>query len=51
MESPKKIHTEAVEHIGQYLLGSREKGLILKPRNKKCLENFADADFCGIGIE
>ena len=33
--------------IGRYLLGSREKRLILKPRKKKCLENFVDADFCG----
>jgi len=47
MESPKKSHAAAVEHIGRYLLGSREKGLILKPKKKKCLENYVDADFCG----
>ena len=47
MESPKKSHAAAVEHIGRYLLGSREKGLVLKPKKKKCLENYVDADFCG----
>jgi len=47
METPRKSHTVAVEHIGRYLLGSREKGLVLKPKKKRCLKNYVDADFCG----
>lgn len=47
MEQPRKSHAEAVEHIGRYLLGTREKGLILKPKKKRCIEDYVDADFCG----
>ena len=47
MEKPRKSHVEAVYHIERYLLGSREHGLILTPKKRRCLENYVDADFCG----
>jgi Reverse transcriptase (RNA-dependent DNA polymerase) len=43
---PKKSHAAAVKRIGRYLAGSRDKGLILNPRNHS-FECFVDADFVG----
>jgi hypothetical protein len=45
---PKAVHSKAVKHIGQYLLGTKDKGMILKPNPMQFLEVFADADFCGL---
>jgi len=48
--NPKLIHEQALERIGQYLKGTLDEGLILKP---KSLENiftidvYVDADFAG----
>jgi hypothetical protein len=44
---PKISHTEAVHIIGRYLIGSPDKGLVLKP-NERSFEVYADADFSGL---
>jgi hypothetical protein len=37
-----------VKKIGRYLLGTKDKGLIMNPDPSKSIEMFADADFCGL---
>jgi len=46
--NPKQSHADAVEHIGLYLLGTRDRGMIIDPKSKT--EEFtcwADAAFSG----
>jgi hypothetical protein len=43
-----KAHSTAVKRIVRYLLGTRDKGLILKPTNEITLDMYADADFAGL---
>jgi Reverse transcriptase (RNA-dependent DNA polymerase) len=47
MANPMKIHGEAVKRIGRYLLGTRDKGFILRPDPNKSFECYVDADYCG----
>jgi Reverse transcriptase (RNA-dependent DNA polymerase) len=48
--NPKFEHGKAVKHIGQYLLGTKDKGIECKP-TKESVESYADADFAGkIGV-
>jgi len=47
MTSPKKSHGEAVKRIGRYLLGTRGKGVVLRPDKTKSFECYVDADYCG----
>ena len=47
MANPKKSHAQAVKRIGRYLLGTKEKGLIIKPDETKSFECFVDASFAG----
>ena len=44
-ESPKKSHAEAVKRIGQHLLATRDKGLILHPSKDWHFDCWVDADF------
>jgi hypothetical protein len=44
---PKKEHGEALRRLGRYLIGTRKKGLILRPDPSKGLEVYVDADFAG----
>eukprot|EP00978_Attheya_sp_CCMP212_P023502 scaffold72215_cov47-Attheya_sp.AAC.2 len=46
-EDPRESHHAAILHIGQYLLSTRARGLILKPNPTLSLEVFVDADFSG----
>lgn len=46
-EQPKKSHTEAVNKIVRYLIGTRNEGIYLNPKGD-LFECFADADFCGL---
>jgi len=48
--SPKRSHELALIRIGQYLKGTRDKGLILKPNRNELLkiDCYVDADFCGL---
>ena len=45
---PKECHSQAVKQIGRYLLGNKDKGIIMTPDTSKSLEVYADADFCGL---
>jgi hypothetical protein len=42
-----KSHGEAIKRIGWYLLGTRGKGVILRPDQTKSFECWVDADYCG----
>ena len=44
---PRKEHGDAVRWIGRYLLGTPNKGLILRPDLTRSFEVFMDSDFCG----
>lgn len=46
-KNPKKEHAAAVIHLCKYLKETRDKGIILDPKQGKSFEVFADADFCG----
>jgi hypothetical protein len=43
---PKESHSEAVKRIGRYLVGTKDKGLILDPKSDS-FDCFVDADFVG----
>jgi hypothetical protein len=43
---PKVEHGKAVKWIGRYLLASKDKGIVLKPKDES-FEVYADADFSG----
>jgi histone deacetylase 1/2 len=45
---PKGPHSKAVKRIGRYLLGTRDKGIIMRPDLSRSIEVHADADFCGL---
>jgi len=32
-EDPKILHTQAVEYIGKYLMGTRNQGIFIQPKN------------------
>jgi hypothetical protein len=44
---PKKSHTDAVNRIVRYLVGTRDEGMILDP-TEEVLECYPDADFMGL---
>jgi hypothetical protein len=41
-----RSHKQAVMDFGQYLLSSKDKGMIYAPDPKRGLEVWVDADFC-----
>jgi hypothetical protein len=43
---PRAYHAEAVKRIGRYLMGTKDKGVILDPKVNS-FECYVDADFCG----
>ena len=45
---PRRIHEAALKRIGRYLVGTCEKGLILKPLTELSLDCHVDADFAGL---
>jgi hypothetical protein len=48
-QNPKRSHEEALERIGQYLLKTADKGLIIKPHKDNLnIDAYVDADFCGL---
>ena len=47
LNDPRKTHGEAVKNIGRYLLGTCDKGMIIKPDMERSFEVHVDADFCG----
>ena len=46
--SPKKSHSQALKRIVRYLIGTRDKGLVLSPTKEITLDMYADADFAGM---
>jgi hypothetical protein len=44
---PKVEHGAALKWLGRYLKGTRNKGMILKPKQELDLEVYVDADFAG----
>ena len=46
--APKRSHEEAVKRIVRYLIGTRDKGLIIKPTKDLSIDLFVDADFAGL---
>jgi hypothetical protein len=47
LNDPKLVHEQAITWIGQYLLGTKEKGIKYKTDQSKGLECYVDADFAG----
>jgi hypothetical protein len=47
VSDPKKEHGDAVRWLGRYLLGTRDKGTIMRPMTDNDLAVFVDASFCG----
>ena len=45
---PKRSHEEALKHIGRYLLGTRTRGLIIKPSKSLKVDMYVDASFAGM---
>ena len=48
VHSPRRSHEIALEHIGQYLKGTLNEGLILQPSGELNLDVYVDADFAGL---
>jgi Reverse transcriptase (RNA-dependent DNA polymerase) len=46
--NPRKPHGTALKRIGRYLLGTRDKGTIVRPTDELTLDCYADADFAGL---
>ena len=45
---PKRSHEEALKHIGRYLLGTKTRGLIIKPSKSLKVDMYVDASFTGL---
>jgi len=43
---PKQLHAGAVKWLGRYLKGTKDKGMILKPKGTS-FDVYIDADFAG----
>ena len=48
VSNPNQTHQIAVKHLCRYLLGTRDKGMILHPNMDHRLTAYADADFAGL---
>ena len=46
--APTRRHEKALVHIGRYLLGTQDKGLILTPSHDLKIDCYPDADFAGL---
>ena len=47
VQQPKKEHGEAVRWLGRYIFGTKDRGIIYSPDERRGLEVFVDADFAG----
>ena len=45
---PTRTHAEYLKHIGRYLKGTKDQGLVFSPDLSQGIEFFADADFAGL---
>ena len=48
VHSPRRSHEIALERIGQYLKGTLNEGLILRPSGDLHIDVYCDADFAGL---
>jgi Reverse transcriptase (RNA-dependent DNA polymerase) len=48
VHNPRRSHERALEHIGQYLKGTVDRGLLLQPNNELTIDCYVDADFAGL---
>jgi hypothetical protein len=46
MSNPMQSHGEVVKQIGRYLLGTNDKGFIIRPDLNRSFECYVDADYC-----
>jgi Reverse transcriptase (RNA-dependent DNA polymerase)/GAG-pre-integrase domain len=46
--NPKQSHARALKMIVRYLSGTKDKGMIIKPNGTLSLDDWVDADFCGL---
>ena len=46
--APRRSHEQALKLIGRYLLGTRDKGLVLTPSSELHVDAYPDADFAGL---
>jgi hypothetical protein len=47
VSKPKVEHTKAVKWLTRYLMGTRDRGYLIKPDPDKSVEIYVDADFAG----
>ena len=45
--APKSFHVTAVKRISRYILGRKDRGLIIKPDNLEGIKCYVDANFVG----
>jgi hypothetical protein len=45
---PRYEHGQAVKWLGQYLYGTRDKGIIFKPKQQRSLHLYVDSDWSGL---
>ena len=50
-QSPKRSHEKALERIGQYLKGTKKRGLILRPTDSLDVDAYVDTDFAGMALK
>jgi hypothetical protein len=48
MFNPKHSHEIAIKRIGRYLIGTKDKGMIIKPKYTIDIDAYPDADFAGL---
>ena len=48
IHNTRRSHEIALEHIGRYLKGTMDRGLVLRPSNTLNIDCFVDADFAGL---
>ena len=48
MFAPNRLHEDAIKRIGRYLVGTWDKGMILKPTTLLNINAYPDADFAGL---
>jgi hypothetical protein len=48
MFNAKRLHEIAIKQIGRYLIGTKDKGMIIKPMTTIGIDTYPDADFAGL---
>jgi hypothetical protein len=48
VSNPNQTHQATVKHLCRYILGTQDKGLVLRTNCHHCLTAYVDADFAGL---